>query len=406
MDEKSLYILLNINYANSIFQIKKDNSITYNELREESIKYFNIDIKNGDNIEFIYTDGDQEKNILQHDDEDILSAANLIDDNYLLSLDLIIINNQKSNIENKINKNEKQENNIKIILNNEEKKREINKNVLGNKLKQIDFLFINQFYLMQNDISTMINKKYKEIENELTKLSIEINNKKNIEIIMKERVERNNNPYEKNQNQKENKSNKKNENKTKDFKIIDGNDEIIIKKEENNIDYMLIEKSTIPPKQKIKENDDFEFITNFVDTDKLDGSYLFQSNEIKKIKEQKLETIRKNINDLYKNRNYSYNDIKNKGNKIFEIMNRDKEIYRIRVFEINKNIKYYLTEGYKKDLALNEKIKYCNILKYLNHFLEIKNIQTNLDNNLKEEIELEIKNEKYMKKMSRHRKKI
>ena len=105
----------------------------------------------------------------------------------------------------------------------------------------------------------------------------------------------------------------------------------------------------------------------------------------------------KNINKLYKNKNYSYNDIKTKGSNIFEIMNNDNEM-QIGVIDINKHIKHFLTEGYNKRLSLNEKIKYYNILKYLNHFLEIKKVQAILDDNLKEEIELEIKIEKSKEK--------
>ena len=70
----------------------------------------------------------------------------------------------------------------------------------------------------------------------------------------------------------------------------------------------------------------------------------------------------------------------------------------IEVNELNKHIKKYLTEGHKQKILPKEKIKYCNILKYLNHFLEIKNIQTTLDDNLKEEIELEINVEKAKEK--------
>ena len=411
MDENSVYLIIDVNFAKSKFKIKKENLITYNELREESIKYFNIDVKNGDNIVFIYTDEDKEKNILEHNSEDIFSAANLIDDNYLLNLDLIVINNQKPNIENKINEKEKQVKNIKDSLNNEEKKREINNNVLENKLKHIGSLFQKQFYSMQKDISNMINKKYKEIENELKNLNVEVNNKNN-EIIEKKRIERSNKHYmeNKNKNKKENKSNKGNKNKN--VKIIDGNDKIILKQDKKNEEYMLIEKSTIiSPKKKNKEYDNFEFINNFIDSDELDegeenildkdeyahGSNLFGSNNIKKINKN-FNKIMKNINKLYKETNYSYNDIITKGNNIFEIMNKDKENNRIGVIDINKHVKHYLTEGPQKDLSLNKKIKYCNILKYLNHFLEIKNVQTTLDDNLKEEIELEINIEKEKEK--------
>jgi len=372
--------------------IKKEKVISYNELKEESIKYFNIDIKNEDNIEFIYTDEDQEKNILQHDDEDILSAANFIDNNYLLNLDLIIINNQKTNIKNKINENKNQVNNIKVNLNNEEKKREINNNMLDNKLKQIGILFKIQFYLMKNDITNMINNKYKEIENELKKLNVEINNNDNNEII-KERIEKSNEHYKQNQNQKENKSNKRKENKTKQDK--------------NSKDYILIEKSTISQNNIIKENDDLKFNNDLVNNDKFNnknennlikedimnvhGSNAFNSNNNKtnKINDAKFEKIMKNINSLYKNKNNSYNDIKAKGNKIFGIMNKEK----IEVIEINKYVKYYLTKGQKNNLQLNEKIKYYNILKYLNKFLEIKNIQTDLDDILKDDIKLGLKME-------------
>ena len=54
----------------------------------------------------------------------------------------------------------------------------------------------------------------------------------------------------KNKNQKENKSNKGNKNKN--VKIIDGNDEIILKQDKKNEDYMLIEKSTIISQKKIQ----------------------------------------------------------------------------------------------------------------------------------------------------------
>ena len=414
MDENIIYLIIDVNYANSKFKIKKENLTSYDELREESIKYFNIDIKNGDNIEFIYTDEDKEKNILEHNDENIFSAANLIDDNYLLNLDLIIINNKKPNIENKININENQVNKIEVKRNHEEKRREINNNSLENKMKQIGFLFQKQFNSMKNDISKMIHKKYKEIENQLTKLKTDVNNKNNNEIIEKKRIERVNKHYmqNKNKNQKENKSNKINKNKNKNFKILDGNEEIILKEDNKNEDYMIIEKSAInlSPKKINKVDDDFGFFNNFVDSDESDegeenildkddnihGSNLFSSNNKKKL-DKKYGKIMKNINKLYKNKNYSYNDIKTKGSNIFEIMNNDKEIH-IEVIDINKHIKHYLTEGYNKSLSLNEKIKYCNILKYLNHFLEIKKVQAILDDNLKEEIELEIKIEKSKEK--------
>jgi len=414
MDKNNIYLLIDVNYSNSKFTIKKEELITYNELIEESIKYFNIDIKNGDNIEFIFIDEDKEKNILEHNDEDIFKASNFINNNYLLSLDLILINNHKPNNENKINKNDKQLNNNKARLNKEEENT-IKKNEFEKKLKQVDSLFKNQFNLMQNDIYKMINKKYKEIENELIKIKLnsEANNINNTKIIGKEKIESCNDHYKKNKNQKEDKSNKGNENEGINFTIIDGNDEIIYREDVSNKEYSIIEKSTISPKNIIKEDEngninkinDIENIDNdelneeeenyFDKDDNMQGSSIFGSNNTNKIKDNKFDDIRKNINDLYKNKNYSYNDIITKGNKIFDIMNKEKDKNnKIEIFEINEHIKTYLTSGHKKDLLSNEKIKYCNILKYLNHFLEIKNIQITLDDKLKKEIKLEINNEK------------
>jgi hypothetical protein len=159
----------------------------------------------------------------------------------------------------------------------------------------------------------------------------------------------------KNKNKKENKSNIGNKNKN--VKIIDGNDKIILEQDKQNEEYMLIEKSTIiPPKKKNKEYDNFEFINNFVDSDELDegeenildkdefvhGSNLFSSNNTKK-NNKSYDKIMKNINKIYKETNYSYNDIITKGNNIFEIMNKDKENNRIGVIDINKHVKHYLT---------------------------------------------------------------
>ena len=429
MDDNNIFLCIDVNYANTKLKIKKEELISYNELREKSIKYFKIDIKNGDNVEFIYQDEDNEKNILEHDDKELFSAAKYIDDNYLLNLDLIIINNRNSNHENQINENEKQVNNNKAKLDKKEIDKEGNNNKFENKLKQVSFLFKNQFNLMQSNISKMINKKYKEIENELIKLKLneEINHLIINENIEKERIER---YKDKNQNedQKENKLNKINENESDNFEIIDKKREIIVREVKNNKDYDLIEKRTIFP-NNINKKDDFceinkinkENINCINDYDNTiashnseeleeednnydkDGnnqlSFFSSNNNSKKIKE-KLDKIKKHIKELNKSKNFSYNDIISKGKNIFDIMNKDKEKdnnNRIEVNQINKYIKDYLNEEHKKDISFNDKIKYCNILKYLNHFLEIKNIQATLDDNLKEEIEFEINFEKQIK---------
>ena len=406
MDENSIFLIIEINYENTKFKIEREEEITYNELREKSIEHFNIDIKNGDNIEFIYIDEDQEKNLLEHDDEDIFSAANYIDDCYKLNLDLIIVNNKQTNFENKINENKEEVNNNinnnKNSNNINQDKEEENKgikrkdNEIGNKLSRIDFMFKKQFYIIQKDISKIINNKYKEIKNELIKLNIQVNNKNNNENIPNRIIER------ANKNQKENKSNKRNENRENN-ENKDENEETYFGrcstfsnyiKDYNDFEIINNNKINNEINKKIKI-DDNNINSDYSDIEHEEDIFFDKNDEMKssnKKREKKFKKIRKNINSLYTNKNYLYNDIVNKGNNIFEIMNS--KAYKIDIIDINNHIKKYLTNGHKKDLSLKEKVKYSNILGYLNHFLEIKKIHNFLDDNLKKEIEKEIRKEK------------
>ena len=403
MDENPINLIIEINYENAKFKLEREEEISYNELKEESIKYFNIEIKNGDNIEFIYADEDNEKNILEHNNEDIFSSSNYINDNYRLYLDLIIVNNQKPNVENKINENKEE---VNIISNNNyndnncisQGKREENKEIktsnseIENKLRQFGSLFKRQFYTIQKDISKMINRKYKEIENELSKLNKQVNNiNSNLNI-----------PRSKNKKENKSKRNERQANNLQNFsdinQIIENSNETELgrcstfshfTKEFNDFEFINMKKN--------KNVDDFYNYSEHSDEDdeednninKVDGNH---DSKINKKSDPKMDKIRKYINKLYKKKNYEYTDIVARGNKIFEIMN-GKDI-TMKVNEVNKHIKKYLTEGKKQSLSVKEKIKYYYILKYLNHFLEIKQVQKTLDDKLKQEIENQIKEEK------------
>ena len=396
MDEKSINLIIEINYENAKFKIEREEEISYNELKEESIKFFNIELKNGDNIEFIYTDEDNEKNILEHNNEDIFSSANYIDDNYRLNLDIIIVSNQKSNVENKIYENKKELSIINIY--NESKninqvKREENKEIersnkeIDNKLIHLGLLLKKQFNTIKKDISEMINLKYKEIENELTKLNIQVNNINNT----------NNNI---NIPRSVNKS-KRNGRQANNFQIFSEKKKI----KENNDEINFERCSTFSHFKKDisgfemihNNNNDINNISDHSDEDDEEDNNIDNGNHGNKItnidkkREKIIDKIRKNINRLYKSKNYTYNDIATKGNNIFGIMNGKGII--IEVNEINNNIKNYLDKGHKQNLSLKEKINYFNLLKYLNHFLEIKKVQTKLDDKLKKEIENQITEE-------------
>ena len=403
MDEKSINLIIEINYENAKFKIEREEEISYNELKEESIKFFNIELKNGDNIEFIYTDEDNEKNILEHNNEDIFSSANYIDDNYRLNLDIIIVSNQKSNVENKIYENKKElsiiniyneSKNINQVKREENKEIERSKNEIDNKLIHLGLLLKKQFNTIKKDISEMINLKYKEIENELTKLNIQVNNINNT----------NNNV---NIPRSVNKS-KRNGRQANNFQIFSEKKKI----KENNDEINLERCSTFSHFKKDisgfemihNNNYDINNISDHSDEDDEEDNNIDNGNHGNKItnidkkREKIIDKIRKNINRLYKSKNYTYNDIATKGNNIFGIMNGKGII--IEVNEINNNIENYLAKGHKQNLSLKEKINYCNLLKYLNHFLEIKKVQTKLDDKLKKEIKNQIMEEKEKSKQN------
>ena len=399
MDEKSINLIIEINYENAKFKIEREEEISYNELKEESIKFFNIELKNGDNIEFIYTDEDNEKNILEHNNEDIFSSANYIDDNYRLNLDIIIVSNQKSNVENKIYENKKElsiiniyneSKNINQVKREENKEIERSKNEIDNKLIHFGLLLKKQFNTIKKDISEMINLKYKEIENELTKLNIQVNNINNTNNNVN--IPRSVNKSKRNGRQANNFqifSEKK--------KIKENNDEINFercstfshfKKDISGFEIIHNNNNEINNISDHSDEDDEE--DNNIDKDAGNHGNII-TNIDKKKREKIMDKIRKNINKLYRKQNYAYNDIVTKGNNIFEFMNGKNTT--IEVNELNKHIKKYLTEGHKQKILPKEKIKYCNILKYLNHFLEIKKVQTKLDDKLKKEIENQITEE-------------
>ena len=398
MDEKSINLIIEINYENAKFKIEREEEISYNELKEESIKFFNIELKNGDNIEFIYTDEDNEKNILEHNNEDIFSSANYIDDNYRLNLDIIIVSNQKSNVENKIYENKKElsiiniyneSKNINQVKREENKEIERSKNEIDNKLIHLGLLLKKQFNTIKKDISEMINLKYKEIENELTKLNIQVNNINNTNNNVN--IPRSVNKSKRNGRQANNFqifSEKK--------KIKENNDEINFERcstfshfKKDISGFEMIHNNNYDINNISDHSDEDDEEDNNIDKDAGNHGNIITNKDKKR--EKIMDKIRKNINKLYRKQNYAYNDIVTKGNNIFEFMNGKNTT--IEVNELNKHIKKYLTEGHKQKILPKEKIKYCNILKYLNHFLEIKKVQTKLDDKLKKEIENQITEE-------------
>ena len=91
MEEKEIILIIEINYNNTVKEIRSNEIITYEELKQKSIELFNITEDKKNNIEFTYIDEDGDFNILGNKNEEIINAAKELDGNYILNLNLSII---------------------------------------------------------------------------------------------------------------------------------------------------------------------------------------------------------------------------------------------------------------------------------------------------------------------------
>ena len=150
MDKNNISLIIEINFENNSKKRDFNELITYEELKKLSIELFNLDEKKNDNFEFTYLDEDGDLNILGFEDNDIINASKeLMDGNYLLQLNLSIIELKTVNID--FNKKEiitevkiedkNVENEIKIKKEDIEKVKKDLKNKLGklykNKIEEI-----------------------------------------------------------------------------------------------------------------------------------------------------------------------------------------------------------------------------------------------------------------------------
>ena len=97
MEEKEIILIIEINYNNTVKEIRSNEIITYEELKQKSIELFNITEDKKNNIEFTYIDEDGDFNILGNKNEEIINAAKELDGNYILNLNLSIIDLKKDN---------------------------------------------------------------------------------------------------------------------------------------------------------------------------------------------------------------------------------------------------------------------------------------------------------------------
>jgi hypothetical protein len=330
MEEKELILIIEINYNNTVKEIRSNEIITYEELKQKSIELFNITEDKKNNIEFTYIDEDGDFNILGNKNEEIINAAKELDGNYILNLNLSIIDLKKDNDDFAII-DEKEKN--EIIMKekedeNDDKKDEILKRediekIQNNFKNELRIYYKCKIEEMKKRINDLINEMYNLIEKKIDCFILNSNNK---DFII-------NNIYDIDDNTKLTKM----EIDGSMFTLLDKNDYYIIYKNK--------EKKINTPK-----------------------------NNKKKVNNDTLVKIKEKIKKLLLEKNQTNSVIMKYGEDIYNKMNNDK--VRLDINDINEYFKIYLQPKEKE----NDRYKFIEILDKIYKYIEIKNInQMNLE---------------------------
>ena len=333
MEEKEIILIIEINYNNTVKEIRSNEIITYEELKQKSIELFNITEDKKNNIEFTYIDEDGDFNILGNKNEEIINAAKELDGNYILNLNLSIIDLKKDNDDFAII-DEKEKN--EIIMKekedeNDDKKDEILKRediekIQDNFKNELRIYYKCKIEEMKKRINDLINEMHNLIEK---KIDCFILNSNNNDFII-------NNIYDMDVNTKI----KKMEIGGSMFTLLDKNDYYIIYKDKEK-------KINTPKINKKKVNN------------QINDTLLKIKEKIKKLLIEKKQT-----NSI----------IMKYGEEIYNKMNNEK--VRLDINDINEYFKTYLQPKEKE----NDRYKFIEILDKIYKYIEIKNInQMNLE---------------------------
>ena len=330
MEEKEIILIIEINYNNTVKEIRSNEIITYEELKQKSIELFNITEDKKNNIEFTYIDEDGDFNILGNKNEEIINAAKELDGNYILNLNLSIIDLIKVNDDFAII-DEKEKN--EIIMKekedeNDDKKDEILKRediekIQNNFKNELRIYYKCKIEEMKKRINDLINEMHNLIEKKIDCFILNSNNK---DFII-------NNIYDIDDNTKLTKM----EIDGSMFTLLDKNDYYIIYKNK--------EKKINTPK-----------------------------NNKKKVNNDTLVKIKEKIKKLLIEKNQTNSVIMKYGEDIYNKMNNEK--VRLDINDINEYFKIYLQPKEKE----NNRNKFIEILDKIYKYIEIKNInQMNLE---------------------------
>ena len=183
MEEKEIILIIEINYNNTVKEIRSNEIITYEELKQKSIELFNITEDKKNNIEVTYIDEDGDFNILGNKNEEIINAAKELDGNYILNLNLSIIDLKKDNNDFAII-DEKEKN--EIIMKekedeNDDKKDEILKRediekIQDNFKNELRIYYKCKIEEMKKRINDLINEMHNLIEKKIDCFILNSNN--------------------------------------------------------------------------------------------------------------------------------------------------------------------------------------------------------------------------------------
>ena len=315
MEEKEIILIIEINYNNTVKEIRSNEIITYEELKQKSIELFNITEDKKNNIEFTYIDEDGDFNILGNKNEEIINAAKELDGNYILNLNLSIIYLKKDNDDFAII-DEKEKN--EIIMKekedeNDDKKDEILKRediekIQDNFKNELRIYYKCKIEEMKKRINDLINEMHNLIEK---KIDCFILNSNNNDFII-------NNIYDMDENTKLTKM----EIGGSMFTLLDKNDYYIIYKDKEK-------KINTPKINKKKVNN------------QINDTLLKIKEKIKKLLIEKKQT-----NSI----------IMKYGEEIYNKMNNEK--VRLDINDINEYFKTYLQPKEKE----NDRYKFIEIL--------------------------------------------
>jgi len=195
MNSEEIFLTIRIFYKEKSFDINSKDVITLKEIKEKSIKHFNINAlyknkvkffvkdNNNDNDDKIYISSEDDiiKNSIEKDPQNLIIELQLTTDdikgNKTKLLDKSIEKNNKSIIDNI--KNEKEKNTFKIIRNdcicfegNNNKINELNKEINKFKKNQVDYIQLNKEILkLKNDIENY-KKEISRLKEENLKLEV------------------------------------------------------------------------------------------------------------------------------------------------------------------------------------------------------------------------------------------